>query len=105
MIPLLRTETRWDCPNCPAVHMTTVSGAHIPYHQCPGLHGMLAPYVPSGTRCKVEATVRDDYAGGEHGLRYDALGRPITSVVTTRPDGSTDCAVFPGTATGTSQEG
>ena len=98
-MPLLR-ETRWECPNCPATHLTTAAEPHQPYHQCPGLHGILAPYVQAGTDCKVTATVREDYAGTETGLRYDGEGRPITSVVTTRADGSNDCAVFPGAATG-----
>ena len=55
MVPLLNTETRWECPNCPATHLTTVAEPHQPFHQCPGLHGMLAPYVAAGTGCKVEA--------------------------------------------------
>jgi hypothetical protein len=45
MIPLLHAETRWECPNCPATHLTTEAQPHIPYHNCPGLRGILAPYV------------------------------------------------------------
>lgn len=105
-VPLLRAETRWECKNCTKTHLTTIPEPHIPYHPCPGLHGIIAPLVVAGTDCKVEAVVREDYVGPEKGLRFDGEGRPITSVVTTRADGSNDCAVFPGVATGsTRQEG
>lgn len=97
-VPLLHAETYWECPNCPAQHVTRLAAPHAPYHPCPGLRGILAPYVAAGTRCKVEAAVRDDYVNGERGLRYDENGRPVMSVITTRDDGL-DCAVFPGTAT------
>jgi hypothetical protein len=103
-IPLLSPETRWECPNCPAQHVTRVAAPSLPFHECPGLRGMLAPYVEAGTRCKVEAVAREDYAGPEQGLRLDGEGRPIMSVVTTRDDGQ-DCAVFPGAATATEEEG
>ena len=59
---------------------------------------MLAPYTVAGTDCKVEAVERGDYVSGERGLRFDGEGRPIMSVVTTRADGSNDCAVFPAAA-------
>lgn len=103
MVPLLQSETRWECPNCPATHVTAGSRAQLPFHQCPGLRGILAPYVEAGTRCKVEARDREDYAGGELGLRTDRDGRPVMSVVTTRDDGQ-DCAVFPAAASA-QQEG
>lgn len=96
-VPLLNAMASWECPNCPAAHVTAVSEPHIPFHPCPGLHGVLAPYVRAGTRCKVEAVTRGDYVAGEQGLRHDDSGRPIMSVVTTRDDGQ-DCAVFPGIA-------
>ena len=102
-VPLLNAETRWECPNCPAAHVTTEPQPHIPFHKCPGLHGMLAPYVQAGTKCKVEAVTRGDYVAGEQGLRYDGAGRPIMSVVTTRDDGQ-DCAVFPGSAAAAQEE-
>jgi hypothetical protein len=100
---LLTPETRWECPNCPATHLTTVANPHLPFHECPGLHGALAPYVEAGTRCKVEAVPWQDYAAGQTGLRTDGDGRPISAVVTTRDDGQ-DCAVFPGTATGSAED-
>jgi len=102
-VPLLHTETRWECPNCPAQHVTTVADPHQPFHNCPGLHGMYAPYVREGTRCKVETVEREDYVGAEQGLTY-VEGRPVMSVVTTREDGQ-DCAVFPGCATGSVKRG
>ena len=102
-VPLLHAETRWECPNCPATHVTVQAKPHIPFHNCPGLHGIYAPYVQAGTRCKVEAAAREDYVGTEQGLRTDDTGRPVMSVITTRDDGQ-DCAVFPGTASA-QQEG
>jgi hypothetical protein len=95
---LLYAETRWECPNCPATHLTKIAGPHVPYHPCPGLLGILAPYVAAGTRCRVQAVEREDYVAGEYGVRYDAAGRPIMSVVTERWDGSNDCAVLAPTA-------
>lgn len=97
-IPLLDGRQAWECPNCPATHVTALAGPHAPFHNCPGLHGILAPYVAAGTRCKVEAVTRGDYEAGEQGLRYDDDGRPVMAVVTTR-EGGQDCAVFPGIAT------
>jgi hypothetical protein len=103
-VPLLRAETRWSCPNCTATHLTIIAMPHAPFHNCPGLHGMLAPYVEDGTDCKVEAVARGDYAGDERGLRLDGEGRPIMAVVTTRADGSNDCAVYPAAAVATKEE-
>lgn len=97
-IPLLHQETRWACPNCPAEHVTHLAQPHAPFHQCPGLRGILAPYVQAGVRCKVEAMTREDYVNGERVLRYDGDGRPVMSVITTREEGQ-DCTVFPGVAT------
>jgi len=100
---LLNGSRHWECPNCPAVYVTAVAEPHIPFHECPGLRGILAPYVEAGTRCKVEAVDREDYEGSELGLRTDRDGRPVMSVVTTRDDGQ-DCAVFPAAASA-QQEG
>ena len=97
MTPLLDGRQGWECPNCPAQHVTTLAEPHAPFHNCPGLSGLMAPYVRSGTRAKVEAVERGDYVAGEKGLRY-VDGRPVMSVVTTRDDGQ-DCTVFPGIAT------
>jgi hypothetical protein len=98
VIPLLVPETRWSCPNCPATHLTTIAEPHAPFHTCPGLKGILAPFVEDGTRCRVVAMTREDYINDERGLRYNADGTPIMSVRTERWDGSNDCSVFAPTA-------
>jgi hypothetical protein len=61
-------------------------------HQCRGLVGLMAPLVPDGTRCKVEAVERGDYVGQEH-VQTNGEGRPVMAVVTTRDDGR-DCAIL-----------
>jgi hypothetical protein len=58
----------------------------------------MAPLIAEGIKAKVEAVERQDYIGKEKGLMYDAKGRPIMSIVTTRDDGQ-DAMVFPATAT------
>lgn len=93
---LERPEIRWVCPNCPAEGLTRRSEPHSYFHSCPGLAGLTAPMIPAGTKAKVQAHVREDYIGGED-VQYDADGRPVMSVVTTRDDGS-DVAVFAPTA-------
>ena len=100
---LLGGNQGWECPNCAATHATDLAAPHTPFHNCPGLSGILAPYVRAGTRAKVEVVTRDDYVAGEKGLRYDESGRPVMSVVTTRDDGQ-DCTVFPGIATAEKEE-
>jgi hypothetical protein len=105
VIPLLRVETRWSCPNCVQTHLTTIQAPHTPYHQCHGLLGILAPFVIDGTRCRIEALPRDDYVNGERGLRYNADGTPIMAVNTERWDDSYDRAVFAPTATAGTREG
>lgn len=89
---LLSAERRWECPNCTATHVSNQPGIHTPFHACGGLRGLSAPFVPAGTRCKVEARDREDYVGREH-VQADANGRPIMSIVTTRDDGQ-DCTVL-----------
>ena len=90
-------ESYWRCPNCPAVHVTRRAEPHTPFHPCPGLGGLTAPFVPAGTRAKVEAVQRQDYIGGEL-VTTDAAGRPVMAVQTTRDTG-TDVAVFAPCAT------
>jgi hypothetical protein len=102
MTLLLATERHWVCPNCTVRARTTRPDAPVPYHACKGLRGLTAPLVPAGTRCKVEAVERQDYAGGEL-VQTDADGRPYMSVITTRDDGQ-DCAVLVPTATGSARE-
>lgn len=59
--------------------------------------------VQAGVSCKVEAVERGDYVGAEKGVRFDADGKAIMAVRTTRDDG-VDCAVFAPTATGSLRE-
>lgn len=91
-IPILNPEQRWDCPNCTATDVTYESRPHTRFHDCRGLKGLSAPFVPAGTRCKVEAVEREDYVGKEI-ITTDGEGRPVMAVETTRDDGN-DVAVF-----------
>lgn len=97
MIPILAPEYRWECPNCPATHITHETQPHTPFHTCRGLRGLSAPFVPSGTKAKVEAVERGDYVGREQ-VQTDGEGRPVMSIITTRDEGM-DCAVLAPTAT------
>jgi hypothetical protein len=96
-IPILKPEQRWECPNCTATDVTHESGPHTRFHACRGLRGLTAPYVPAGTRCKVEAVEREDYINKE-AVTLDGEGRPVMRVETTRNDGN-DVAVFAPCAT------
>src|SRR4051812_28453839 len=96
-IPILTPNQRWECPNCDLKAITHEAKPHTEMHNCPGLKGLIAPMVPEGQKCKVEAKVREDYVGKES-LRYDEDGRPIAAVETTREDGN-DVAVFAPCAT------
>lgn len=103
MTVLLSTRTLWECPNCPQTAVTSgvrapIGGGSTQMHQCAGLRGLLAPLVPAGTRCKVEAVERQDYVGDAVVQTDPERGRPVMSVVTTRDDG-TDAIVFPDIAT------
>lgn len=91
-IPLLRSENRWECPNCEFRDVTYESAPHTRFHGCSGLKGLTAPLVPEGTKCKMEAKEREDYIGKEN-VTLDGDHRPIMSVITTRDDGQ-DCTVF-----------
>lgn len=84
----------WYCPNCPARHRTFEQNPHLPFHACPALAGITAPFLRVGVKAKVEAREREDYVGADSGnVTLDGNGRPIMSVVTTRDDGQ-DCTVF-----------
>ena len=91
-VPILKPEQRWECPNYMAKDVTHEAQPHTRYHACRGLKGLSAPFVPAGTRCKVEAVEREDYIGGEI-VTLDGENRPIMRVETTRDDGN-DVAVF-----------
>ena len=97
-VPILSSATEWECPNCSATDVTHESQPHTRFHACRGLKGLTAPFVRAGTRCKVEAKVREDYVGKEI-LTYDGDGRPIMAVETTRDDGN-DIAVMAPCAVG-----
>lgn len=97
----LTPEHRWSCPNCTATHVSREARPHTPFHTCPGLKGLSAPFVPAGTRCKVETREREDWVGAER-VQADGEGRPVMSIVTTRDDGQ-DCAVLAPCATARTQ--
>ena len=98
----LTPEYRWECPNCTATDITYEPRPHSRFHACRGLRGLTAPMVPAGSDCKVEAVERDDYVGQEL-VTADGEGRPVMSIVTTRADGSNDCAVLAPCATATAR--
>jgi hypothetical protein len=89
---------RWECPNCTQRAVTREVIPQARYHQCAGLRGMTAPMVLEGSDVKVEAVEREDYVGSET-VTTDGEGRPIMAVITTRADGSNDCAVMAPCAT------
>lgn len=99
---LLSSERRWDCPNCDATQVTNEPRPHTPFHSCRGLRGLSAPFLPAGTKAKVEQVDRGDYVGKEE-VQTDGEGRPVMAVVTTRDDGQ-DCTVYAPTATASARE-
>jgi hypothetical protein len=96
-VPLLHAVTRWECPNCDTADVTApLPPGSSRFHTCPGLHGLTAPLVRAGTRCKVEAEERQDYLGPEVQARGDD-GRQYMAVRTTTDDHD-DLLVFAGLA-------
>jgi hypothetical protein len=93
MTVVLRPEHHWVCPNCTETRVTREARPHTPFHSCRGLRGLSAPLVPDGMDCKVETVERGDYVGREL-VQTDGERRPVMSIVTTRADGSNDCAVL-----------
>jgi hypothetical protein len=94
---LLAAEHHWDCPNCVFTDVTYESQPHTRMHSCKGLRGLTAPMVPAGTKCKVEAIEREDYARREV-VQKDGEGKVIMAVEVTRDEG-TDLAVLAPCAT------
>lgn len=92
---LRQAPQNWECPNCPVTDRTV--GLSNRFHRCGGLAGLLAPLVPQGSRSRVSAHEREDYTRGED-VPTDGNGRPVSSVVTTRSDGSNDVLAFAPTA-------
>ena len=96
-VPLLYARQDWECPNCDVRETTQALPPNASrFHTCAGLHMLTAPLVRAGTRCKVEAAVRDDYLNGEIQNSGDD-GKPYMNVRTTRDDGE-DLAVNAGLA-------
>jgi len=98
---IMQPEHRWECPNCDKTHVTHEARPHTPFHICAGLHRITAPFLPAGTKAKVETREREDYVGGET-VTTDDNKRPIMSVIITRDDGQ-DCAVMAPCATVTGE--
>lgn len=92
MIPLLRPDHHWACPNCKQTAVTHEVRPHSQFHFCQGLNGLYAPMVPAGTKARVTAVEREDYIGHEQ-------AGPTMAVKTERQDGSNDVAVFAPVAT------
>lgn len=88
-------EQRWVCPRCSVTDVTR--GKPNRFHHCAGMAGLLAPLVPYGTDCTLEAVVREDYVRRE-AVRLDGDGRPVMAVATRRADGSNDLLVYAPTA-------
>lgn len=91
-VPILRPERRWECPNCDRTMVNRDGRKGTPYHACKGLRGLSAPFVPAGTKAKVETVERGDWVGKEQ-PQVDGNGRPVMAIVTTRDEGQ-DCAVL-----------
>ena len=94
-VVLTPPQTQWQCPNCECRSMSREARPHSQMHACPGLGGILAPLIPEGMRCKVEAVEREDVVGSEQGLRFDEHGRAIMAVCTVREDGCDTIAFAP----------
>ena len=93
------------CPNgCGTVAPDLVAG-EVPVgsgaarlHDCPVMFGLAVPLVPQGTRAEARLAEREDYVGGEVGIRY-AEGRAVMGVSVERDDGN-DVVVYAPTARG-----
>lgn len=96
-IPLLKASQAWECPNCDTTETTPALPPNASrFHTCAGLHGLTAPLIRAGTRCKVEAEERQEYLGSEVQARGDD-GRQYMAVRTTADDHD-DLLVFAGLA-------
>jgi len=94
---LLDAYQDWYCPNCGLEDRTRPQPPNASrYHSCSGLHGLNAPLIRAGVRCKVTAEERQDYLGTEIQARGDD-GRQYMAVRTTADDHD-DLLVFAGLA-------
>jgi len=98
MVPVLRRNNFWYCPNCDQKSVTHEPAPHSRFHTCPGLRGLSAPMLLVGTKGKVELREREDYVNGDMVALDPERNRPVMSIVTTRDNGQ-DVAVFAPTAT------
>lgn len=102
-IVLEAPERHWECPSCGIQYITKEARPHQPMHPCPGLRGLLAPYVEVyGSELKKYSVrhkliEREDYVGKEI-VTTDSTGTPFVAVYTERADGSNDCHAFAGMA-------
>lgn len=96
-LPLLMVTEDWSCPNCPATERTKGLPPNAArFHNCPGLHGLSAPLIRAGVRCKVTAEERQDYLNGDLQATGDD-GKPYMAIRTTYDDHD-DLAVNAGLA-------
>jgi hypothetical protein len=96
-VPLLVVTEDWSCPNCATVDRTRgLPPDSARFHSCAGLHGLTAPLVRAGVRCKVTAEERQDYLGDDLQAMGDD-GKAYMAVRTTR-DGGEDLLVNAGLA-------
>jgi hypothetical protein len=96
---LLETWQDWECPNCYYTERTRPLPANASrMHECPALHGLVAPLVLEGADCKVTAVERGDYLRDEEQRTGDD-GIPYMAVRTDHGDGRNDLAVFAPVAT------
>lgn len=98
MTTIVRPVHDWYCPECGLTDQTSEPKPHTRYHACPKLRGLSAPFLPAGTKAKIEVRERDDYVGTDIVRLDPELKRPVMSIVTTRDDGQ-DAIVFAPTAT------
>jgi hypothetical protein len=89
---LQQPPQQWRCPNCQREETTPPAPpgtVQSRFHVCPRLGGLTAPMLPAGVDAKVEAQPWGDMLNGEL-VQRDDDGRPMSSIVTTRADGSND---------------
>lgn len=101
---ILDPTKKWGCPSCGGLHLTREARPHTPFHQCPALNGLTAPYVEIVHGSELDPRTvrhvpidREDYVGSED-VQTDDNGRPIMALDTQRADGSNDRTVYAPTA-------